>query len=233
MERLALLAELLAGMGLSVPPQTLPAQLRFIDELERWNRRINLTAITDPTEALEKHLVDSLTVLPLLEGDERLLDLGSGGGFPGIPLKLARPGLRVVSVDAAGKKISFQRHVARQLEMKEFTALAVRAEDLPRHPAAAGGFEVIVSRAFTSISTFAALAHPCLAPGGFLIAMKGAEGDVELKASLQELHGTGWACTEVRRLWLPLSAAQRTLIVLRQIKRNTGSGGALMDGHRM
>jgi 16S rRNA (guanine527-N7)-methyltransferase len=210
-----LLRRLLGELGLEVPETAEPDLLVLRDELLRWNRRINLTAIRDPREALEKHLVDSLTLCPLLHGRERLLDLGSGGGFPGLPLQIARPGLQVVSVDSVRKKIAFQRHMARTLSLEHFVAWPGRAETVPDQPGWKNTFEVVVSRAFTDLPTFAALALPCLAPGGRIVAMKGPEGHSELQAAREGLERLGVFCREVRSLVLPASGARRCLVVLR------------------
>lgn len=218
MEPKALLAGQLRQLSLPVPAEASEPLLRLLDELLRWNRTHNLTAITDPAEGVEKHLVDSLTLLPLLCGNERLLDLGSGGGFPGLPLKVARPDLRVVSVDAVAKKIAFQRHAVRLLGLCGFEPLHERAEALPRREGFAGGFDVVVSRAFTALPAFARLALPCLAPEGRIIAMKGAEGEAELAQAQPALAALGLACTDLRRLTLPASGAARTLIVLRRVQ---------------
>ena len=183
-------------------------------ELLRWNRTHNLTAITDPAEVREKHLADSLTLLPLLKGATRLLDLGSGAGFPALPLKLACPALEVVSVDAVGKKIAFQRHVARSLRMTGFTAVHGRAEDLPGSPLCGAGFDVVTARALGSLPLLARLAAPCLVAGGRLIAMKGAEGAAELAAAQPELAVLGFVCTEQHSLRLPVTGAERMLMVL-------------------
>lgn len=208
------LALLLAEYGLALSGTTVMALETFLAELLRWNQKVNLTSITDPEEAREKHLLDSLCLLPLLQGGERLLDIGSGGGFPCLPLKLAAPGLQVVSVDAVQKKIAFQRHVARQLGLQGFVAEHLRIEQLPSHPLGVGGFDLVVSRAFAALDQFAALALPCLAPAGRIIAMKGAEGEKELQQSSGALAGLGLVCREVQTLQLPRSGSHRCLIVL-------------------
>jgi 16S rRNA (guanine527-N7)-methyltransferase len=213
MIRSELLARQLAQLGISVEQETLDKLISFLDELLHWNRRINLTAITDAEAAVEKHLVDSLTLVPMLGGDERMLDLGSGGGFPCIPLKVVFPRLRVFSVDAVQKKIVFQRHAARLLGLEHFEAFHGRAEELPAVEQCAAGFDVVLSRAFTSLPSFAALARPCLAPGGRIIAMKGPEGEQELAEAQGHLESLGLVCREVRRLRLPASGAERTLLV--------------------
>lgn len=208
------LAGQLALLGISVPPVALE-QLEWLGtELLRWNRTHNLTAITDPDEIREKHLADALTLLPQLSGAARLLDLGSGAGFPALPLKIARPELEVVAVDAVAKKIAFQRHVARALRLSGFTAIHGRAENLPATPVCAPGFDVVTARALGNLPLLARLAAPCLAPGGRLIAMKGAEGAAELAAAQEELETLGFVCTERHELRLPVSGAERCLLVL-------------------
>lgn len=204
----------LALLGISVPPAALE-QLEWLGtELLRWNRSHNLTAITDPDEVREKHLADSLTLLPLLSGAARLLDLGSGPGFPALPLKIARPELEVVAVDAVAKKSAFQRHVARALQLSGFTAIHGRAEDLSALPVCAQGFDVVTARALGELPLLVRLAAPCLAPGGRLIAMKGAEAAAELAAAEAELATLGFTCVARHALRLPVSGAERTLLVL-------------------
>lgn len=209
-----LLARQLSSAGIAVAADRRDKLLWLLEELLRWNRRINLTAITDPVEGIEKHLVDSLTLLPLLGNGQRLLDLGSGGGFPGLALKIARPDLEVVSVDAVGKKISFQRHAARCLKLSGFAALHCRAEELPRRPECRAGFDLVVSRAFADLGAFAALARPLLTATGRVVAMKGPEGRGELETARRTLEESGLYCRRMYSLRLPDSAAERTLIVL-------------------
>jgi 16S rRNA (guanine527-N7)-methyltransferase len=209
-----LLAELLAAQGV-VPPAAVLERLEWLSaELLRWNRTHNLTAIIDPREVREKHLLDSLTLLPLLGDAKRLLDLGSGAGFPALPLKIACPALDVVSIDAVSKKIAFQRHVARTLQLSGFTAIHGRAEELAGNPTYARGFDIVTARALGNLPLLAELAAPCLAPGGRLIAMKGAEGAAELAAAQAELMKRGFACAGQHTLRLPESGAERMLIVL-------------------
>lgn len=207
------LTDLLARLGITLPEPAI-AQLEWLGrELLRWNRTHNLTAITAPDDVREKHLADSLTLLPLLGGARRLLDLGSGAGFPALPVKIACPQLEVVSVDAVGKKIAFQRHAARALKLEGFTALHARAETLAGTELCGAGFEVVTARALGALPLLTALAAPCLAPGGRLVALKGAEGGRELAESRQALQAAGWSVA-CHRLQLPASGAERCLIVL-------------------
>lgn len=207
------LADLLASLGIALEASVLERLEWLGSELLRWNRTHNLTAITAPDEVREKHLVDSLTLLPLLGPAGRLLDLGSGAGFPALPVKIARPGLDVVSIDAVGKKIAFQRHVARTLGLERFAAIHGRAETLAGALPGEAGFDVVTARALGSLAMLAGLAAPCLAAGGRLIAMKGGEGRRELAAETASLSTAGWRAS-CHDLTLPASGAARCLIVL-------------------
>jgi 16S rRNA (guanine527-N7)-methyltransferase len=185
-------------------------------ELLRWNSKRNLTAITNPVELYEKHLVDSLLILSLLPASGALLDIGSGAGFPALPLKIARPELLVVSLDSVAKKIAFQRHAARGLGLRGFEAVHARAEDFAGEVERRGAFDVITARALTSLEGFVTLASPFVAPGGCLLAMKGIDAGEELRQCQSELIDAGWS-VESRELRLPLSGAKRFQIVLRRV----------------
>lgn len=185
-------------------------------ELLRWNRTHNLTAITDPHEAVEKHLVDSLTLLKCLPEAGRLLDLGSGGGFPCLPVKIVRPQLEMVSVDAVAKKIAFQRHVARRLGLTGFSAWHGRAELLAEEQGWGGTFDLVVSRAFTSLTGFIELALPYLKVSGRVIAMKGPEGERELHDAQAWLSERRIVCRRQIKVNLPVSGAGRLLLELQR-----------------
>ena len=205
-----ILSELLGRLDLQVATEALPLLERLVDELLRWNPHRNLTAIVDREEVLEKHLVDSLTLLPFAEQATHLLDIGSGAGFPALPLKITCPELTVVSVDAVGKKIDFQRHVVRTLGLKGFTAVHARVEEMTGFLAA---FDLVTARALCSLTELLALAEPFLAPGGRLLAMKGPEGHRELLEHRDFLVRGGWSAV-LHNLKLPVSGAERCLIEL-------------------
>ena len=178
-------------------------------ELGRWSDRINLTAILDPIEMADKHILDSLTVLRALEvGTTTLLDAGAGAGFPGLPLAVARPDLSVTLVDAVAKKVGFLKHAIAQLRL----APRVRAIHLKLqgNPASEGlgSFDAAVSRALAEPSRWATLAAPYLRPGGTLIVMAGSEAEPRALP--------GWSPPRVDRLRLPLTGVGRTLLSYRK-----------------
>lgn len=185
----------------------------FALELKKWNRRVNLTAITSDSEIAVKHIIDSLCLARELNNAERVLDVGSGAGIPAIPLKIARPGLEVISVDAVGKKIHFQRHVARLLGLHRFEALHARVEAL--HATHTGSFDLITSRAFSDLALFVRLTAPLLARGGSLIAMKGPAAGDEMEAAKTALVALHHEVISIHPYRLPLNSGDRCLITIR------------------
>lgn len=146
---------------------------RYIDLLLTWNEKINLTAITDRTEIRVKHIEDSLALLPHLKDARTLIDLGSGAGFPGIPIKLERPELQVTLVEATRKKVSFLIKVIAQLELKGIRAVQGRVESKELQQQL-GTFDIVTSRATWSLKDFLPIALSYCSPEGRIIAMKGA-----------------------------------------------------------
>lgn len=211
-ESLELLRSCASAFALELSTKELGLFDHFAEELKKWNRKINLTAIKDDQEIVIKHFVDSLSLLGCLKKTGKLLDIGSGGGFPAIPLKILLPKLPVVSVDAVEKKILFQRHAARVLQLQKFTALHARVEDLARSDA--DQFDTVVSRAFADLSLFINLALPLLKPTGQIIAMKGRDGRDEALAAEKSLAGLGAKIVDCIHLRLPSSGAERFLVVV-------------------
>ena len=214
MNLVADLRQQLVSLDLTVEVAAEEQLVWLLQEMLRWNRTHNLTAISDPLEGIEKHLVDSLTLLPFINEGASLLDIGSGAGFPGLPLKIARPSISVVSVDSVAKKISFQKHAVRKLKLDCFLAWHGRAENLPTQPFCDAQFDFIVARAFSSIQNLVELALPCLRPEGRIIAMKGPEAEHELAEAGPWLENNGVRCLDLIRLALPASQSVRQLLIL-------------------
>mgnify|MGYP001033296931 CR=1 FL=1 len=182
------------------------------------NAYMNLTRITADEEAVLKHFTDSLTVLltGLLAPGCRVADVGTGAGFPGVPLKLARPDVPVLLVDATLKRVRFLETVIRRFGWSDVKAVHGRAEDLARDPAMAGAFDVATARAVASLDKLVLWCVPLLRPGGHLVAMKGPEVEDELAEAGRALARRGAAVEDVRRLELPRGAGRRTLVVIRR-----------------
>ena len=197
-------------------------------ELIHWNKRINLTSIKDPLEIAVKHFVDSLSPAPLIPPYSTLLDIGSGGGFPGIPLKVAIPSLAVTLIDASRKKVSFLKHVIRMLKLPTIEARHIRAENLANDLEYTMRYDVIVSRALSKLDSFVAFAYPLLAENGVIIALKGRVDRMELNAlkpfiflpaNDPESKPIRFSFS-IEAYTLPVLKSQRSLIVLRKTKRD-------------
>ena len=186
----------------------------YLQELLEWNKTFNLTGITDPADIIIKHFVDSLTPLPYLELSGRLLDIGSGAGFPGIPLKIGAPQLQVHIVDAKRKKTSFLKHLIRTLELKGVTAFHGRAEEMEPPEQS---FQILISRAFRRLQPLTKLVSPLMEPGNILVAMLGPITEEEL-GRFQDLASV--ESLEIKRtgsLHLPHDRGGRTLLFLLKI----------------
>lgn len=202
------------GVELSADKST--AQIQFIDELLRWNKRINLTSIRNYEEALEKHLLDSLFLLKQIGSARSLLDIGSGGGLPSIPLAIAAPTLKIVSVDSVGKKINFQKHIKRLLQLDNLEIVQSRIESLADITGNDEGFDLVVSRAFADLALMVECSAPWLSATGRIVAMKGPEGENELQQSLPLIEQLGFKNQEVISYNLPYSRAERQLVILQK-----------------
>ena len=209
----AALAEAAAAMGVHLDAVTADRLLQYRDLLARWNRVYNLTAVRDPAEMRVQHLLDSLSIVRPIDRwaqsrerpDLHLLDVGSGGGLPGVVLAIVRPDWRVVSVDTVAKKAGFVRQVALELGLPGLEAVHARVESLA--PQAA---DLIVSRAFASLADFVGLTRPHLAEGGAWAAMKGRRPDDEIAAL-----GNDTDVFHVEPLQVPGLDAERHLIWMR------------------
>jgi len=220
-----LIVEGAAALGIHLSAEQTRQFAVHAAELVRWNQKVNLTAITDPFEVAVKHFLDSLSAVRSIPENATLLDLGSGGGFPGLPLKVLKPSLTVTLIDASRKKVSFLKHVIRTLKLDKIEALHIRAEDFANDPLFRRQFDVIISRAVSSLDLFRRLAWPLLADTGALIALKGDIADDELN----ELQDRGFddgddpktagrhCSVTVEKFRLPFLNSNRTIAILRKL----------------
>ena len=206
------LADIAGELDVALSSTQLDALLAYLDLLIRWNATYNLTAIHKASDMLVQHLADCLAIVPPLRRElgeplqSRFLDVGSGAGLPGIVLAIVAPQAAVLCLDKVGKKTAFVRHVAAELALRNVQAEHARVEALR-----AGPFEVILSRAFSSLADFVKLTSPHLTPAGLWLAMKGKRPDDELSAvpAIAEVF-------HVEPLRVPGLDAQRCLIWIRR-----------------
>ena len=198
-----MLAAGLATLGLDLPLAAQQKLLAFRDLLLKWNKIYNLTALRDPAQAISHHLLDSLVILPHV-GAGNLLDVGSGGGLPGIPLAIIRPELAVTLVDTVQKKATFLQQAAIELGLKNVAVHHARVEEM------SGEYVQITSRAFAELALFVNLTRHLLAPGGRWLAMKGVRPDAEINALPADI-----VVAAIIPLTVPGLSAERHLIILK------------------
>ncbi|MEE9332375.1 MAG: 16S rRNA (guanine(527)-N(7))-methyltransferase RsmG [Methylophilaceae bacterium] len=191
-----------AAMGLPVSSATQKVLLTYLVLLGKWNKVYNLTAVRDPVEMVTLHLLDSLSVLPFIKS-KNLLDVGSGGGLPGIVLAICLPELQVTTIDAVQKKVIFMRQVKGELGLNNLNVIHERVERFESKES----FEVIISRAFSEINVFMALTQHLLAKDGVWLAMKGVSPS-------EELQGLGVKNSQVYPLPVAGLEAERHLAVI-------------------
>ena len=208
----AQLAAGIAALGLALPEGGEAKLLAYLALLDKWNRVYNLTAVRDTERMVSHHLLDSLAAVPFFQGGcpdlIRVLDVGSGGGLPGIPLAIARPELQVTLIDSIAKKTAFLLQAKAELGLANLHVVTSRVEDF--RPQA--GFDVITSRAFSDLKEFVTLTRHLLKPGGHWLAMKGLIPHEEI-ASLPD-----WLKVSANHaLAVPGLEASRHLIVLEPV----------------
>lgn len=210
-----LLVEGAAGLGLSLDEEAVQRFSNYLDLLQTWGRKINLTARLDDREIIIYHFLDSLAAAPILAAGPaiRLIDLGAGAGFPALPLKFVLPDLSVVLVDSVRKKIAFCQEVLRSANLAGVDAVWGRGEELGTLPEHRGTYRCAVSRALGQSADVAKLALPFLAPGGRILLYKGEPGADEMK-SLEAFCKRNRATLHSHPVKIPFLDGARTLLVI-------------------
>ncbi|MCL4489302.1 MAG: 16S rRNA (guanine(527)-N(7))-methyltransferase RsmG [Chloroflexi bacterium] len=202
-------------LGLELTPRQLEQFDDYVRALLDWNMRLNLTGITDPNEIMVKHLLDSLSVAPLLNAPfhARLIDIGTGAGFPGIVLKIALPQLDVTLLEATGKKVQFLKHILVSLQIHGAEAIQGRAEDLGRDPAHREQYDYAVARAVADLATLVEYALPFLRVGGVFVAQKGIDVEEEIRGGGRAIRLLGGHLRETLPVQLPGLQVRHLVIV--------------------
>lgn len=197
-----------AALQLDLSERQIDLLIDYLALLSKWNAVYNLTAVRDPAQMVTQHVLDSLAVVAAFDGVKNVLDVGAGGGLPGMVLAIARPEMQVAMIDTVHKKTAFLTQVKAELGLANVTVHTARVEQLQE----AQLFEAITSRAFAELADFINWSGHLLAPGGRFIAMKGVHPEQELSRL-----PAGWVVQEVRALTVPGLQAQRHLIFIERI----------------
>lgn len=206
-----LLKDSASALNVALEGRALDLFERYYRELLIWNEKMNLVSVRTPEEIVIKHFVDSLTPMPYIIAPQgSLLDIGSGGGFPGIPLKIARPALQVSLLEASRKKSSFLRHLIRQLPLSQAVVIHARVESAMAGNTYRHAFHTVISRAAFKLPELFTMARFFLSPGGLLIAMKGPRGEAE---EAEPSHDSDLRCIACHDLSLPYDGGRRKIMI--------------------
>lgn len=214
---LSLLSDHAAVLGISLSREHMEKFGVYLRELKAWNKKFNLTAIQEDRDIVIKHFLDSLTPLKFIKPGSTVLDIGSGAGFPGIPLKIVEPSLKVTLIDSVNKKVTFMKHIISELGLTDIEALHTRAEELAK--TREDTYDVVISRALTSLSDFIKLGEPFLKPEGLLIAMKGSKADEEVKEAAKMMGKKKMQVRSIERFFLPMGAGERGLVIIEKMNQ--------------
>ena len=214
-----------AELGITLDDDQLRRFESFTSLLLEWNRKVNLTRITDPCEIAVKHYLDSLSLLSVIDIPigSSLIDVGSGAGLPGIPLKIARPDLEMTMLDSVRKRLLFVEAALQQLDIRNAELLHARAEDAARDPAYRESFDFTVSRAVARLAVLSELCIPFCRVGGWFIAYKGPDVAAEVADAGEVIRKLGTELVRTESLSLPGGNAGRTLVLIRK-ERETPAG---------
>ena len=189
----------------------------YMKLLLEWNEKINLTAITEEDDIILKHFVDSLTILKYIKEGKTIVDVGTGAGFPGLPVKIARDDADVTLVDSLNKRILFLEDVIEKLKLKKIKTLHFRAEEFGQNKKYRESFDIATSRAVANLSTLVEYLLPLVKVGGICICMKGSEIVEELENSKKAINVLGGEIERVEEFTLPESDIKRNIVIIRKI----------------
>lgn len=211
-------ADVLHSRGAAVTAGQLEQFEFYYRELVAWNEKVNLTGITERNQVYIKHFYDSVTLsfyLPF-EGSVTLADIGSGAGFPGIPLKILHPGVKLTIVDSLQKRIRFLEHLTDTLGLTDVVCLHGRAEELARDPALRDAFDIVTARAVARMNVLNEFCLPFVKRGGWFAAMKGADPQAELTEAIPSIKALNARLETVHRLELPQEMGERHIVLLKK-----------------
>jgi 16S rRNA (guanine527-N7)-methyltransferase len=199
-------------LGIDLSVEQVNSLFIYLAELKKWNRKINLTAIRDEQDVIVKHVLDSLSYIKGFDSaaGQRLLDMGSGAGFPALPIKVARPGISVTLVESVKKKASFLRHIIRTLELAGAEVIDKRTEEL--HASTEASYDVVTARAFATMVAALAAGTPFLKTGGLMVLSRGPEEAISEKEFLK----AGVIMGKKIELTLPHSDYRRAIWVFKK-----------------
>lgn len=203
-------------LGIHFSVEQLEQFFEYMKLLIEWNEKMNLTAITDPDEIIFKHFIDSITILKEIKDNSKLVDVGTGAGFPGIPLSIMKPTLKITLVDSLNKRLIFLQEVVKELELKNIEIIHARAEELGQNKEYREMFDVATSRAVANLSTLSEYLIPLVKINGKVISMKASGAQNEINEARKAIKVLGGSIEKIEEFNLPQTDIGRTIIVIKK-----------------
>lgn len=191
---------------------------KYMNILIEWNKKINLTAITDPEEIVVKHFIDSLTISKYIKENSKLIDVGTGAGFPGIPLKIYRNDIDVTLLDSLNKRVNFLDYVIKELNLEEIKAIHGRAEEYAHTIEYREKFDIATSRAVANMTTLSEYLIPYVKVKGNVIAMKGPDANEEIENAKNAIKVLGAKVISIEEFNLPYTKISRNIVLIEKLK---------------
>jgi len=212
-----ILKECSEKMNISLTEEQLNEYEKYKEMLVEWNEKMNLTAITDDEGVAIKHFADSVSVLHLIrEKDASIIDVGTGAGFPGVPLKIANKDFKVTLLDSLNKRINFLEEVKKELSLDNLTCIHSRAEDGARNPQLRDNFDYCVSRAVARLNVLCEYCMPFVKEGGYFISLKGPEIEEELDEAKKAITILGGKVVKVVKIDIPMSDITHSAVIIKK-----------------
>lgn len=208
-------------LGIEINNKEVDIFLEYMSILLEWNKKINITSITDKKDFIIKHFLDSLTCIKTFDfkGTEKIIDIGTGGGFPGVPLKIMMPEIKLTLLDSTQKKVKFLNELVKKLTIENVISIHGRAEDYGNEKSYREKYDIAVSRAVAPMNILLEYCLPFVKKGGIFIAQKSSEIETELNEAKNSLKRLGGKIEQDIRLELPFSNDGRSIIIIRKTNK--------------
>ena len=191
---------------------------KYQDLLLDWNEKINLTAITEENDIIIKHFIDSLTIIKYVKDNDKVIDVGTGAGFPGIPLKIVNKSINLTLLDSLNKRINYLNDVIINLGMENVETIHARAEELSRNKEYREKYDIVTARAVANLKTLSEYCIPFVKLGGYFVCMKGSNIEEELEIAKEHIKILGGKIEKIEEITLPDTDMKRNIIIIKKIK---------------
>lgn len=206
-------------LGIHFCVEQLEQFFEYMQLLIEWNEKMNLTAIIEPNEIILKHFIDSITILKEIKDNSKVVDVGTGAGFPGVPLSIMNPTLKITLVDSLNKRLVFLQEVVNKLNLKNVEIVHARAEEFGQNKKYREKFDVSTSRAVANLATLSEYLIPLVKIDGKVISMKASAAEIEINEAKKAINVLGGAIEKIDEFNLPQSDIGRTVIIIKKEKQ--------------